>query len=162
MNIKQIAGYSIIGLGLGLGACQKKQQNYLTEIMAKEHTKRLTLEMKRQKQYFNESGEALISYNDTLEDVPLNHKVPNSETIGYIYDNNGNKLSKIVKRMMQGKLKKEDVFKYGLQDILTERDTITHVPFDCYIPNSKDIGVIKDSSGKAVSRIVEVITKIKK
>ncbi len=81
MNIKQIVGYSVIGLGLGLTACQNKQK-------------------------------------DPIKQTP--------------------------------------------EKVILERDTIKHVPFDCYIPNSREIGLIKDTNGKAVSRIVEVVTKIKK
>ena len=55
-----------------------------------------------------------------------------------------------------------DAVRDNAKEIVLERDTITHVPFDCYIPNSRQIGVIKDSSGKAISQIVEVVTKIKR
>ena len=57
---------------------------------------------------------------------------------------------------------KNDVVKQNAKEVIIECDTMTHVPFDCYIPNSRDIGVIKNDSGKAVSRIIEVVTKIKK
>lgn len=41
------------------------------------------------------------------------------------------------------------------------RDTIYGIPLDYYVPNSRTIKYVKNDSGKVISQIVEVVTKLK-